>query len=65
MKNNLIAHDLVAKIVNITLNGQIDSFIWLQTKMDNLQNNLRIKILLTMLQWYKSDFLEAEITFKD
>ena len=48
--NKLVAqHDLVAKIANITLNDQIDSFRWLQTK-----NKQFIKVLLTMLQRHKT-----------
>ena len=48
--NKLVAwHDLVAKIANISLNDQIDSFRWLQTK-----NKHFIKVLLTMLQRHKT-----------
>jgi len=48
--NKLVAwHDLVAKIANISLNDQIDSFRWLQTKDKQF-----IKVLLTMLQRHKT-----------
>ena len=51
--NNLVPwHDLEATIANITLNDQNDSFRWLETKNDSLQNNICIKILLMMLQLY-------------
>jgi hypothetical protein len=51
--HNLVAwHDLEATIANITLNDQNDSFRWIQTKNDSLQNNICIKILLVMLQLY-------------
>jgi len=54
--NKLVArHDLVAKIANISLNDQIDSFRYgYKQKIDNLQYNLCIEFLLTMLRWLKT-----------